>query len=446
MNEHLENADEKEFLTSRILSSKVSQRSELAQEFISRKSGVLEQWSLFIFLVVLLLLLASTWFIQYPDIIETRAILTAENAPKEIISIQDGRLVKLFIHNNKEVAKNQIIAWIENTASHEEIIDLSKQLDSSTLWLNSDKPEKVFKLFNKSYNDLGEIQPRYQQFIVSWQLYNDYLINGFYLRKKQKLEEDILTLNGMRKTIESQKSLTEKDLSLAKETFNANKSLFEKQVLSNEEFRNAESRYVNKEMVVPQLEASILGNETLLRDKSKEIEQLNHDMIQQKVIFQQAIQSLKSEVSEWLRKYVIKAPIEGKISFIVSMQENKHLQSGRILGYVNPVENRFYVETHLSQKNFGKIDTGLSVQLRFDAYPYQELGFIEGKLQYISNVPSDSGFLANIKLNNGLITNNNNRIPYKNGLKANAIIITKNMRLLQRFYYDLVKATSMGNK
>jgi len=441
-----DNFDEKEFLASRTLSTKVSQRSELAQEFISRRSGFIEQWSLIIFLGILLMLLVSTWFISYPDIIEARAVLTAENAPKEIIPKQDGRLVKLFIQNNEEVKRNQTIGWIESTASHEEITQLSSQLDSSIIWINSDEPDKVFKLFNKKYSNLGEIQPEYQQFIASWQLFNDYLVNGFFLKKKQKLEGDILTLKGMRKTIDNQKNLMEQDVKLARESFNANKSLFEKSVLSNEEYRNAQSRYVNKEMLLPQLEASILSNETQIRDKSKEIEQINHDIIQQKVVFQQALQSLKSVTNDWIRKYVILAPIDGKVSFTVSMQENKLLQAGRVLGYINPSESRFYVETHLSQNNFGKMDTGLNVQLRFDAYPYQELGFIEGKLKYISNVPSDSGFLANIELNKGLVTNNNNKIPYKNGLKANAIIITKEMRLFQRLYYDLVKATSMGKK
>lgn len=62
----------------------------------------------------------------------------------------------------------------------------------------------------------------------------------------------------------------------------------------------------------------------------------------------------------------------------------------------------------------------LQVQLRFNAYPYEEFGFISGRLNYISKVPSDSGFLATIRLKRGLTTNYGKSLPYKTGLKAEA--------------------------
>lgn len=81
---------------------------------------------------------------------------------------------------------------------------------------------------------------------------------------------------------------------------------------------------------------------------------------------------------------------------------------------------------------------------RFDAYPYQEVGFVKGSLSYISKVASDSGYLAIVQLNDGLRTNQHYAIQYKNGLKVDALIITKNMRLLKRLYYGIVKGTSVG--
>lgn len=194
------------------------------------------------------------------------------------------------------------------------------------------------------------------------------------------------------------------------------------------------------------MEASLLSNETQKRDKLKELDQIEHDITQQQLTFQQALQSLKSVVDDWKKRFVLQSPVDGKVFFTIPLQENQFLQQGKLIGYINPNDTRFYAEANLPQNNFGKIDTGLQVQLRFDAYPYQEVGFVEGTLSYVSNVPSDSGFLANIRLNRGLSTNNNKSIPYKNGLKAQAIIITKNMRLLQRLWYNINKSTSVGTK
>jgi hypothetical protein len=123
----------------------------------------------------------------------------------------------------------------------------------------------------------------------------------------------------------------------------------------------------------------------------------------------------------------------------VPLQENQFLPSSKTIGYINPPNSQYYAQVILLQNNFGKLDTGQAVQLRFDAYPYQEFGYIEGKLAYISKVPSDSGFLANIALPNGLLTNYNKSLQYRSGLKSQAEIITQDSRLLQRIYYGIVR-------
>lgn len=187
-----------------------------------------------------------------------------------------------------------------------------------------------------------------------------------------------------------------------------------------------------------------MSNENEQRSKEKELQQLNHDMDQQKLIFMQALQTLKSNVDDWKRKYIHTAPLGGTIFFSMPLQENKFIQQGQLLGYVNPPSSSFYAELYLPQNNSGKADTGMQVQLRFDAYPYEETGFVKGKLTYISKVATDSGFYARVALQNGLVTNLKNQIPYKSGLQAKALVITKNQRLLQRLYYSLVKASSIS--
>jgi len=61
-------------------------------------------------------------------------------------------------------------------------------------------------------------------------------------------------------------------------------------------------------------------------------------------------------------------------------------------------------------------------------------------MQYISTIATDSGFIAYVQLYNGLVTNQHRQLQYKNGLKADALIITKDMRFLQRLYYNTTKS------
>lgn len=420
------------------------QRSDAAQEIISRQPGFVEKWALIFFLAILFLLFAGTWFIRYPDIIETSGKLTANNAPKEIIPLQTGRLVKLFVKNGDHVKEGDMIAWIESTANTDEVLDLSLNLDSALSTLSRGNLTNVSGLFDHVYQNLGELQAPYQVFNSAWQQYNDYMVNGFYAKKKEMLLKDAATLREMNQTLKQQKELTSLINDSSKRSLDMNKVLLDEKVISPEEYRTAINIYLNKKMAIPQFNSNILSNENQQRDKMKELEQLDHNLSQQKIIFEQALQTLKSNVDDWKHKYILQSPLEGVVSFTMPLQQNKFVEQGQLLGYINPPSSTFYAEIYLPQNNFGKADTGMSVHLRFDAYPYQEIGFVKGEIDYISKIASDSGFYATVRLDNGLETNLKNKIQYKNGLKAQAIVITKNMRLLQRVYYSIVKATSVG--
>ncbi|MBY0481804.1 MAG: HlyD family secretion protein [Chitinophagaceae bacterium] len=417
-----------------------SLRSDEVSEIISRKPSFTERWALFIFLVILVFILIGTWFIKYPDVVQANAILTAANAPKEIVTRQEGKMVHLFVNNDDTVAQGQTIAWIESSANHKEISELSTLLESGLKFLVLNETEKVSGLFKNNFQNLGELQPSFQQFITAWQQFNDYLVNGYYYKRKQVLFSDFVYLQKMHKSLERQKALTEQDLQLTQESVDANNTLYDSKVISKQDLRDQKSKLVNKQMSLPQLESSLLSNENLQTEKQKEINELEHNISQQKIIFRQALQTLKSLTDDWEKKYIVKAATKGKIVFIIPLQENQFMQAGKTIGFVNPIASKYFAQVTLPQNNFGKIDIGQKVQLRFDAYPYQEFGVVEGRLQYISKVPSDSGFLCNIELPNGLTTNYQKQIQYRSGLKSQALVITKDLRLAQRFYYTIVKA------
>lgn len=415
-------------------------RSEPMQEIISRKPSFAARWALFFFAGILLILLAATWFIKYPQTVITTATLTGTNAPKEIMSYQDGRLIKLFIKNDVVLQEGDIIGWIESTGKHQEIISLSKKLDSALSLINKDRSEPVNNLFSKQFGSLGELQTPYQQFITAYQQFNDYLVNGFYTKKKAALQTDISWLQKANSNFQEQKKLLLHDLQLTEDEYKANESLHNDHVISKQDLRNEESKWIGKQLTIPQLDASLLSNETQQRDKQKDIIELEHSISQQKIIFQQALQTLQSQVNDWKRKYLLLAPASGKLVLIVPLQENQFLKTGKLLGFINPINSTYYAEIILPQNNFGKVDTGQQTQLRFDAYPYTEFGFVKGKLEYISNIATDSGFIAHVQLPNGLMTNQHKPIQYKTGLKAQALIVTKDMRLLEQFFYNTVKA------
>jgi HlyD family secretion protein len=144
-------------------------------------------------------------------------------------------------------------------------------------------------------------------------------------------------------------------------------------------------------------------------------------------------------VEDWKKKYLLIAPITGKVAFTSFMQENQQLQVGQTICFINPENSQYFAQVNIPQSNFGKVAIGQKVLLKFPAYPFQEYGAVIGKIEFISRISTDSGYLAKVSFTNGLNTSYQKQVQYRDGLMANAEIITKDMRLLQRFYYTLVK-------
>ena len=190
---------------------------------------------------------------------------------------------------------------------------------------------------------------------------------------------------------------------------------------------------------MPQINNAIIGNESDQNAKEKEIAELDNTIIQQKIIFQQVLSTLKSQVDEWKKKYLLIAPTDGKVTFVALIQENQQLQSAQTICYINPENTHYFAQLVIPQANLGKVAVGQKVLLKFSSYPFQEFGAVYGKIEFISRVATDAGYFAKIALQNGLTTNYGKQIFYRDGLQGNAEIITKDLRLLQRFYYDLMK-------
>lgn len=409
------------------------------EDIISNKPPFIVRWGTILFLILLIFLATICWYIKYPDIIEAPAKLTSINAPKQVISLTTGKLIRLKVKENEQVKQGDVLGFIESTANYNEVSNLDAKIAEARQILTNNSTEKLSFVFNNNYAQLGELQQTYQTLTQAYLSFRNYLAKGFYPKKKSMLFKDIDNLKKLHTNLEEQKALQQQDLGITQKTFEANESLKKNNVISDFDFRAEQSKLINKKLTLPQIDAAIITNESQQNDKHKEIEELENNIAQQKEIFQQALNTFKSQLDDWKKKYLLTAPIDGKVSFASFMQENQQLQSGQTVCFINPENSEYFAQIIIPQTNFGKVATGQKVLIKFNSYPYQEYGYINGKVDFISHIPTDSGYLAKVNFSNGLTTTYNKQVQYRDGLTAQAEIITNDIRLLQRFYYSLVK-------
>ena len=81
------------------------------------------------------------------------------------------------------------------------------------------------------------------------------------------------------------------------------------------------------------------------------------------------------------------------------------------------------------------------MNIKIENYPDNEYGVLNGLVEKISLIPNTDGFyLIDVELSQTLITSYNKKIDFKQEMRGTAEIITEDLRLIERFFYQFRKA------
>ncbi len=414
-------------------------RSSEVNEVLSKPPAWLIRWGITIFFFVLLLMLAVTWFVRYPDLVRGNLKIVSQNLPKSVIAKTDGKLVKLLAIDGQIVQQGQKIAYLESTANHDEVLILNDLTDSLVNMTSKDNLSAAYTVEIPTFFQLGELQKSYQVFQETFTRVKSFVGNGTYLQKRKMLENDFAQLHSLQSNLNNQLKNNQKDLSLAEDELESQKRLQEKGYVSKNDYRQAISKVLGKQQSNEQMLSSMKNNVMSQNQKQQEILELDKTITEQKNALIQAMHSLKSDIEAWKQRYIAIAPTTGKVIFLTSLQENQLVKTGQELLYVLPNGEGFHGEMNIGQFNFGKIKRGQEIIVKLQSYPYEEYGTLRGQIQSISEIPKDSAYFVKVNFPKGLITSANKTIPFRNGMTASGEIITEDKRLIERFFKEFIR-------
>lgn len=423
-------------------------RSEEVQELLARPPKWLLRWGITVVFLVMMLVFAGSWIVHYPDLVRASFKLTSANAPKAVLTHTDGKLIRLFVHDGQTVKNGAPLAYLESTAHHDNVIRLSKEL--ARAWTMSSRGpsrpgnlEALDRLKLSNYSQLGELQNAYQTFEQAHIQLRAYLANGFYSKKKAMLGQEVVDLQALAENLRAQHQIQARDMILAQEDYDIQQQLARDKVIAPLELKREESKNIARKLPYQQTASSLINNLTAQRAKQKEILELDKQVAEERDKFLQALTTLQSATDAWKIKYVLTAPVEGRVFFVGALQENQSIALNQEVFYVAPPSTDFYGELRVPQQNAGKVHVGQNVLVKFAGYPYQEFGAVHGRITTIADIPlKDSVFLAKVMLPGGLKTTYGNVLVYKTGMTASGEIITQDSRLLEKLFYQLRKVTN----
>ena len=409
-------------------------------EVLNKPPTWLIRWGTTVFFLAFVMLIAITWFVEYPDLVGAPLKVVSNNLPKNIVSKTDGNLIKLFVTEGQAVKKGDVLAYLESTASHDEVLELEKTVNQLVQLAQENKLNDIQNTEIPQYYNLGELQKSFQAFQQALMASKAAAVNGVFNKKKATIGNEIGSLRRLQENAKSQLQLQEEDLRMALEEAQSQQRLSEKGFVSKLEAKNAMSKYLGKKQAFEQAKGNLENNTISQTQKQQEIFEIEKNVMDQKVALIQSINTLKSDIEAWKQRYIAVASISGKVNFLTNLQENQIIKAGQELLYILPQGTDYYGEMMVGQYNFGKIKKGQEVIVKFPSYPFQEFGTVRGQISHISDVAKDSVYLVKVQFPQGLKTSSKKDLPFKNGMTASGEIVTENLKLMEKFFYDIRKS------
>lgn len=422
-------------------------RSEEVNEVLTSTPKWIFRWGISVILILIFIAIGLSYFIRYPDTLTASITLTTLNPPVNLVSKTNGKLTHLLVKNNETIKAYQTIAVIENTANYEDVLSLE---ENTNQWINQIKvSDSIPGISMKDSLKVGELTPFYLATLKSLKELLLYKNVNPYNKQINLLRKDLISYTELLQKYKKQEAINNEQLKLVETDYNRDKTLFDNKTISAREFDNKKKEYLSALNGNESIKITISNTLIQVNSIEKSILQLQIQDYQEQTKFkndlQQNLRSLLSEISKWKQLYLIESPVNGKISFFNVWAINQDIKNGDELFAIIPEQKQEFIgKCNLPSTNMGKLSVGQNVNIKLDNYPYSENGILSGIVTNISEVPNKNMYAVDVTLSNGLTTSYNKTLIYKEQMTGNADIITKNISVMDRIFFNF-KKLSMKN-
>ncbi len=422
--------------------------SSAVQEIISANPGYFVRKGTIIIFAILCVIIAGMYFIRYPDMLEGAATLTTDPLPIRLKSSTGGRIQKLFVVEDAVVLKDQPIAELENSTGYDKAQQLSAIADSTLTALERKDINGLSVIGHTTLSSLGEGQGIFNNLVDAISSYVLVQNQHIYAKRSAGLQSQTARYQSMSSIGNKEKALIMEELRQADERFKANEKLYNDKVISRQEYFDEAAKLRQKKLALEQQTRSALQNSASIADNNKQQADIAYEQTEkeasQLAAIRGQVRNLQNFVQSWKLKYLLYAPYKGKMHFLRPLQVNETINAGEEIGAVVPANFSYIAYVNIPAQGSGKIKQGQKAHLMLDQFPYNEYGYLEGRVGSISVLPQTADnssslgtqksavYRVSIVLPDTLVTSYHRKVSFNPEMTAQARIITKDRNLLQR--------------
>jgi HlyD family secretion protein len=435
--------------------------------------------------VFCLVFLAWAWFGQIEQVGTARGKLVPEGEAYKIQPVELGKVIGVAVKEGQEVKAGQVLVEIDTELANKEVERLEQMLEAyrTELSQKQDLLEKVTletqtnaaiaAAATLAHREAIALEEQKVQTLRRLLAQQDIETEAYRQRQAQlnpisqvaqeRLDQLQAQIASHQERINRLKPLVEQGAVSQEYLFQAEQELrqTQQQITQSrlQDYTNASEQVFQANQSLRELEARTTQQQGDLASAVQEIERLQVELTQKQaeeqriqLEAQQKTKQLELEIAEVkgnmaetrtllasaqtkVRQNYLKAPVNGIVSSLDIERAGKVVQAGETVVEIAPQGAPLILSAVLPNDKAGLVTEGMPVQVKLDAYPYQDYGIIPGRVNFISaDSKSDQQlgevYQLEIILKQDYVTKNQQQIKFKAGQTATADIIIRRRRIL----------------
>lgn len=417
-------------------------RSEELQEIIGFVPHWLVRWGTVLVFATVGMLAAVGWFVSYPDVVAGTAVLTTPVPPVRLAPRVSGELEHRFVDDGEPVRPGDPLVVLRSTSDWRDVFGLSGRLDRfEREWTDpAAAPDTEFG----PLPGLGDLGAPYSAFLQALSDYRSGGGGGYDLRRVAELERQIGDQQAMRENARAKQRVLAEELELARRARDRARAMAAQRLISDADVERAEAEYLQRSSALRDGESAIAAASVQISALRAQVleagKQLDEGGRSRGLALRTALASLRGAVARWDQDHVLRATGAGRASLFRVLAPRQFVDPGVPLLAIVPDSGEAVARVLLATAGAGKVEEGQRVLLRLESFPSREFGAIVGRVAHVSQLPveqrdgDEARYRVDVALPRELVTTYGRRLPFRQEMRADAEIVTRERRLLQRVF------------
>ena len=421
-------------------------KSEEVQAIVDRMPT---RWAKYVSLmtgILISLIVISGFIISYPDTVDGQISVTASIAPIRIVANTSGRLI-LLKENKSKILSGEVIAYIESGANYKDVLIIDSLLKQYTPGIDN------ISRFPASFI-LGDLASAFNSFVIAnnefERIKNTDIYNTMRMIINRQIKADKNVISNMNKELAMKKQI----IFGSAEQLIVDENLLDISAITEDEYEGKLQSHLSKEESFMNLRSSLLTKQSDINKNNLEIQRITQeekDMIEKALSdLISTTNSLASMIRLWKEKNLQTATLDGELEYQGFWRNNSFVSSGQELFTIIPEENDIVGEVIIPSIGAGKVEIGQNVNVKINKFPYDEYGFLKGKVESISRISNKietregtgEVYQVVISFPDGFKSNYGINLALDFESKGTAEIVIKSKRLVDRLFDNLKAKTN----